>query len=176
MATRGLVILLLCVLITLPALASAQTYGDGLGIGGILLPSGSGTLLGKMRLGDALGIEAMIGLSTFSDDGNSSSDFELGIGALLHQNAGSQIQPYFGGRFTIQNTSSDYDVDFEIPTRADTRGDDGDSHTTFGLIGVVGAEYFVTKKVSLEGEIGLGLHFGSFSMSTNTTLGAFLYL
>ncbi len=164
-------VLLLVGLLLLPALASAQTYGEGLAIGGVLLPSGSGTLLAKTRLGDGLGLEVEFGLATFSEDDYSSSDLELGAGALFYQGSNDEFQPYWGGRFRLGHSSSDAES-YELPTR----GDDDNSHTTFGVIGVFGAEYFINKHLSIEGEAGLGAYFGSFSLTTETRLAAFLYI
>jgi len=171
MSVRCLVLLLVGLLL-LPALANAQSYGDGLAIGGVLLPSGSGTLLAKTRMGDGLGLEVEFGLATFSEDDYSSSDLELGAGALFYQGSSDQFQPYWGARFRLCNSSSDGEM-FEFqPTR-----DDGDSsHTSFGIIGVFGAEYFINKHLSIEGEAGVGAYFGSFSLTTETRLAALLYI
>jgi len=173
MSHRGLVLLLVGLLL-LPALAAAQSYGDGLAIGGVLLPSGSGTLLGKTRLGDGLGLEVEFGLSTFSEDDYSTSDLSIGAGALFYTGSNDQFQPYWGARFRLGHSSADGSLyEFEPPVRGD---DDSSSHTTFGLVGVFGAEYFINKHLSIEGEAGLGAYFGSFSLTTETRLAAFLYI
>ena len=171
MSVRCLVLLLIGLLL-LPALASAQSYGDGLAIGGVLLPSGSGTLLAKTRLGDGLGVEVEFGLATFSEGDYSSSDLELGAGALFYTGSSDQFQPYWGARARLGHCSSDGAPD-DLPP---VRGDDSNSHTTFGVIGVFGAEYFINKHLSIEGEAGLGAYFGSFSLTTETRLAAFLYI
>jgi len=171
MSIRCLVLLLIGLLL-LPTLASAQSYGDGLAIGGVLLPSGSGTLLAKTRLGDGLGVEVEFGLATFSEDDYSSSDLNLGAGALFYTGSSDQFQPYWGGRFRLGHSSTDGAM-YEFPP---TRGDDDSSHTTFGLIGVFGAEYFINKHLSIEGEAGLGAYFGSFSLMTETRLAALIYI
>ena len=171
MSVRCLVLLLVGLLL-LPALASAQAYGDGLAIGGVLLPSGSGTLLAKTRMGDDLGLEVEFGLATFSEDDYSSSDLELGAGALFYQGSKDQFQTYWGARFRLRNTSSD-GGGYELPP---VRGDDDSSHTSFGIIGVFGAEYFINKHLSIEGEAGVGAYFGSFSLTTETRLAALLYI
>ncbi len=171
MSVRCLVLLLVGLLL-LPTLASAQTYGDGLAIGGVLLPSGAGTLLAKTRMGDGLGLEIEFGLATFSEDDYSASDLELGAGALFYTGSSDQFQPYWGARFRLCNSSSDGE-NHELPA---ARGDDDTSHTTFGVIGVFGAEYFINKHLSIEGEAGLGAYFGSFSLATETRLAAFLYI
>ena len=169
MSVRGLVLLLVG-LILLPTLAAAQSYGDGFAVGGVLLPSGSGTLVAKTRMGDGLGIEVELGLSTYSDGDFSSSDLQIGGGALFYTGSSDKLQPYWGARFRLGHTSSDMPA-FEY--RGD---DDSNSNTTFGFVGVYGAEYFITKRLSLEGEAGIGMYFGSFSLRTETRLAGFIYL
>jgi opacity protein-like surface antigen len=162
MLTRGGIVLTLAFLLVLPLNAAAAEYGQGFGVGGTLLPDGLNTLVAKMRLGDALGIEAEVSLSTFSDDGNSRASFKIGLGMLVHTRTDAQLQPFWGGRFAIDHESVDV-------------GQIDESDTSFGFAGVIGAEYFVAKKLSLEGEVGLGMHFGSFSLGTQTRLAALLY-
>ena len=53
---------------------------------------------------------------------------------------------------------------------------DNHDDTRFGLTGVLGGEYFVMRNLSVMGEVGLQLAFGSFELSTGTRLAAFLYL
>ncbi len=181
MSLRTLTALVLLSLLVFPLLATAGGYGDGFAVGGILLPSGSGPIVGKARLGDNMALEVALSLSTWSDSGNSSSDIGLGAGVLFLNGTDSQFQPYWGGRVSIGHTSggvSGYDFDLPEYKTADERGGDGgdDSHTSFGVMGVFGAEYFITKHLSIEGEVGLGAYFGSFSLATQTTLAGFIYL
>jgi hypothetical protein len=181
MSLRTLTALVVISLLLFPLLAAAGSYGDGFAVGGILLPSGSGTVIGKTRLGDNMAIEVALSLATWSDSGNSSSDIGFGAGVLLLSGTESQFQPYWGGRLSIGHTSGgmgDGGFDPADWRSGDERNDDGgdDSHTTFGISGVFGAEYFITKRLSLEGEVGLGMYFGSFSLATETTLAGFIYL
>ncbi len=178
MATRWLVVLVLVGLFAFPCVAPAQSYGDGFGVGGLLLPSSSaGTIVGKTRLGESLGLEVSFGLNSYSSDGSSSTSFTLGVGALVHMNTTGQFQPYWGGRASIANSSGSGTGGFEWDWRQQREDRNGDSSsTTFGLTGVFGAEYFITKKLSLEGEIGLGMYFGSFSIASETRFGGFIYL
>lgn len=169
MKVRVLAVMALICVLVLPTAAVAQDYGDGFGVGGVFLPSGNNVVLGKMRLGDAMALEASVGLSTFSDDDVSTTDLSFGAGVLFHANAGEKLQPYWGGRFEILHASIDYDEDFQ--------GQGGDyDDTKFGITGVLGAEYFISKRLSFEGEVGVGMHFGSFSLTTGSRLGALLYL
>lgn len=162
MLTRGAVALTLVLLLSLPLNAAAAGYGQGFAVGGTLLPSELNTLVAKMRLGDALGIEAGVALSTFTNDDDSEAEFEVGLGMLVHSRTETQLQPFWGGRFVISHESID-------------AGPVDESETTFGVVAVLGAEYFVTKNLSLEGDVGLGMHFGSLSLGTETRLAGLLY-
>jgi len=166
MRSRAALVLALAVLTTAPVIASAQDYGDGLGIGGVLLPSGSTLLLGKMRLGSEFGLEVELAFSSMSDDDASSTDLGIGVGALKHWNQGNEVQPYFGARMGIGHTSADY---------GEGMGGETDE-TNFYVGAALGAEYFVTKRLSLEGEAGVRLIFGSIGVATGTRLAALLYL
>jgi len=160
--------LLICVLVGLagaPVAASAQDYGDGLGIGGVLLPSGSTLLLGKTRVGSEFGVEVEVAFSSMSDDETSSTDLGLGVGLLKHWNQGNEVQPYVCGRVGIGHTSMDLG-----------EGYDESDETNFYIGAGLGAEYFVTKKLSIEGEAGVRLIFGSIGIATGTRLAALLYL
>lgn len=163
MSLRTLTALVLLSLLVCPLTATAVDYGDGFGVGGVLLPSGAGTIVGKTKLGDNMALEIALSLSTWSDGDDSYSNIGFGAGVLFANGTNSQFQPYWGGRVSIGHTSGE--------------GKDGDgSHTEFGVDAVLGAEYFITKRLSVEGEIGVGMRFGSFSLATGTTLAGFIYL
>ncbi len=180
MSFRTLMVLVVISSLLFPLLAAAQSYGDGFAVGGILLPSGTGTIIGKTRLGDNMALEVALSLSTWSDSGNSSSDIGFGAGVLFLNGTDSKFQPYWGGRVSIGHTSGGvggYEFDPSDWRDGDERDGGGDdSHTTFGIIGVFGAEYFITKRLSIEGEVGLGMYFGSFSLATETAVAGFIYL
>ncbi len=48
--------------------------------------------------------------------------------------------------------------------------------TTFGVTAILGGEYFITRKLSFEGELGFRLYFGSIEIGTGTRLAALFYL
>jgi hypothetical protein len=161
---RGFMIVAALALCVLPHQAAAQqSYGDGFGIGGVLLPSGSAVLLGTTRIGDSLGLEFAVELRV-SDDGNDSrTNLGAGIGLKKYLTDRKQFQPFYGGRFGFLHTSrNDGHVDAD-----DTR---------FGVTAVLGGEYFIIRKLSLEGEIGFDLYFGSIELGTSTRLAALFYL
>jgi opacity protein-like surface antigen len=165
MGSHRLVVAVLFVAIGLPALASAQaqSYGDGFGVGGVLLPDSSQALLGKARLGDTIGIELSLALASYSD-GDSDTDFTIGAAVQKFWNVQRQVQPYVGGRVSINQGSHSHG----------SRSDDDD--VKLGLAGVIGAEYFVVRNFSIEAEFGVGAYIGSFSIGTETRLAALLYL
>ena len=164
MTTRGLVLITALALTALPSLASAQhTYGDGFGIGGVLLPSGSPTLLGITRIGDSLGLEFSLGLD-FQDDGDfSETDVGAGVAVKKYLTDRKQFQPFFGGRFGFHHHSRD-------------TGRDEMNDTRLGVAALLGGEYFITRKLSFEGELSFRLYFGSVEIGTGTRLAALFYL
>ena len=166
MRSRAALVLSLAVLTAAPVTASAQDYGDGFGIGGVLLPSGSTLILGKTRLGQEFALEVELAFSSMSNDDTSSTDLGVGVGALKHWNQGNEVQPYFGARVGIGHSSADY---------GESSGGETDE-TNFYVGAALGAEYFVTKRLSLEGEAGVRLIFGSLGIATGTRLAALLYL
>ncbi|MFH1501528.1 MAG: hypothetical protein ABIG03_00640 [Candidatus Eisenbacteria bacterium] len=163
MAKRGLLALLAVGVLAIPLAASAQKYGDGFGLGGILLPSGSATILGTTRLGEELGLEIGVGVDLYDDDGHSSSDFGVSAALKKFWSVESSFQPYAGARFGLAHSSYDH-------------GAGDHDQTLFGFTAFIGGEYFVTKRVSLDGEVGAGMFFGSFHLRTGSRLAAFLYL
>ena len=144
--------------------ASAQGYGEGFGLGGVLLPDdGYVTILGTSRLGESLGLELGVGLDLFDNANSSSTEVGLTLGLKKFWNTEGAFQPFFGGHVDLIYTECDC-------------GQDESEDTRIGMSAVVGGEYFVTRRVSLEGEVGAGIYFGSFGLETSTRLAAFMYL
>ena len=74
-----------------------------------------------------------------------------------------QFQPFVGGRFGFHHMSTDTQ--------------NGDSEDTrFGVTAVLGGEYFITRQISVEGEMSFDLYFGSVELGTGTRLAALFYL
>jgi hypothetical protein len=164
MTVRRLVVLTALAIAALPISAAAQHgYGDGFGIGGVLLPSGSPTLLGTSRIGDKLGLEFSLSLDIMDDDHTSASEIGAGIGVKRYLTERKQFQPFVGGRLAVDHNSYD-----------NGHGDVED--TQFGAAAVLGGEYFVTRQISFEGEMNFGVSFGSFHLRTGTRLAAIFYL
>ena len=164
MTRRSLVLVAALALTALPSLAAAQhSYGDGFGVGGVLLPSGSPTLLGITRIGDSLGLEFSGGLDVQDDGSFSSTDVGAGVGVKKYLTDRKQFQPFFGGRFGFHHHSRD-------------NGRDEVNDTRFGVTAILGGEYFITRELSFEGELNFDLYFGSIEIGTGTRLAALFYL
>jgi len=164
MTRRSLALITALALTALPSLAAAQhSYGDGFGVGGVLLPSGSPTLLGITRIGDSLGLELSIGLDIQDDGSSSSADIGAAVGVKKYLTDKTQFQPFLGGRFGFHHHSRD-------------KGSDDVDDTRFGVTAILGGEYFITRKLSFEGELNFDLYFGSVEIGTGTRLAALFYL
>jgi hypothetical protein len=158
MSARGIVILSLLCLVSLSFTALAADYGDGFAVGGVLMPSGDPVILGGTRLGDAMGLEVGVGIDVVSEDDDRTSDFIVSGAMRRFWKTEEQFQPFFGGRLSLLYV------------------EDGNDETLIGLSVLFGGEYFVSKRVSIRGEIDLGIYFGSIRVRTGTALGAFMYL
>lgn len=158
-----LVVTALIILVLAPHAAAQRTYGDGFGVGGVFLPSGSPVLLGTTRVGDSLGLEFALELRVSDDGSHSITNLGAGFGVKKYLTDRKQFQPFYGGRFGFLHTSVDNDhIDSD-----DTR---------FGVTAVLGGEFFVIRSLSLEAEIGFDLYFGSIELGTSTRLAALFYL
>jgi hypothetical protein len=162
MARRKIVLLCLVFVLALPTLGRAQNYGDGFAIGGVLVPD-SPAILAASRLGDSMGLELGFGLSLYDGEGTSSTTLSLSGAVKRYWSTGGNFQPYIGGLATLAHSSLD-------------EGEGEANDTLFGFGAVLGGEYFLSRRVSLDGNVGVNLMFGSFSLSTGTRLAAFMYL
>jgi hypothetical protein len=159
MSVRTLVILTALCLCSLASPALSRGYGDGFGLGGVLVPPGDPAILGTTRLGETLGLEVGVGLDVVSDQDVTDTGFVVGVAMREYWNVEDQLQPFFGGRASLVYVDQD-----------------GRDDTLVGLSALVGGEYFLTRRVSLLGEVELGLYFGSVEIRTGTRLAAFMYL
>jgi hypothetical protein len=159
MSMRVLVILAVLSLACTAPPALARGYGDGFGLGGILLPDGDPAVLGTTRLGDSVGLEIGVGLDVVSDGGDADTDFIVAAAMRKYWDVEDQFQPFFGGRASLLYIERDDHED-----------------TLVGLSALVGGEYFLSRRVSVRGELELGFYFGSIEIRTGTTLAAFMYL
>lgn len=159
MSIRVLAFLALLSLACSASPALARGYGDGFGVGGVLLPDGDPALLGTTRLGDSVGLEVAIGLDVVSDGDDEDTEFVAAGAMRKYWSVEDQLQPFFGGRASLLYQE---------------HGDHEES--LFGLSALVGGEYFLSRRLSLRGEIELGIYFGSIEVRTGTTLAAFMYL
>lgn len=158
MSLRVLVILTLLCLGCSASPALARGYGDGFGLGGVLLPDGNPVILGTTRLGDSIGLELGIGLDVFSDGDDADTDFVVAAALRKYWSVEDQFQPFFGGRASLLYVEHGKHEESLV-----------------GLSALVGGEYFLMRRVSVRGEVELGLYFGSIEIRTGTTLAAFMY-
>jgi hypothetical protein len=143
-----------------PALSTGQGYGEGLGVGGVFLPVGdSATILVTSRLGEATALEFGLALDVVSDDDYDSTDFGVSGGIRQYWFTERSFQPFYGGRLSLLHRTINDSED-----------------TAFGLEGLLGGEYFLARNVSMLGEVGFGVFFGSLELRTGSRLAAFLYL
>jgi hypothetical protein len=108
-------------------------------------------------------LEFDLELRVVDDDGHSETALGAGIGLKKYLTDRKQFQPFVGGRFGFNHYSNDTPV-----------GDTED--TRFGVTAALGGEYFITRQISVEGEIGFDLYFGSVELGTGTRLAALFYL
>lgn len=158
MSLRVLVILAALCLACTTSPALARGYGEGFGLGGVLVPGGDPVILGTTRLGDSIGLELGVGLDVVSDGDDTATDFAVGAALRKFWSVEDQFQPFFGGRVSLLYVERSRE------------------ETLVGLSTLVGGEYFLTRRVSIRGEVELGLYFGSVELRTGTTLAAFMYL
>jgi len=98
------------------------------------------------------------------DDGDfSSTDVGAAVAVKKYLADAKQFQPFFGGRFGFHHHSRD-------------NGNNDVNDTRFGVTALLGGEYFITRRLSFEGELGFRLYFGSIEIGTGTRLAALFYL
>lgn len=103
----------------------------------------------------------------------SSSLFGVGIGAdyLMYMNALTpRVKPYFGAGVGFALQSSDYKPATANPvptgTLTERKGGTTGDGTTFGVVGIVGAEFFLYPEISISAEYQLNV----FSLTSNADL------
>lgn len=111
------------------------------------------------------------GIAAGSD--GTSSVFGLGIGAdyLMYMNALTpRVRPYLGAGIGFTMQSSDVKPALASPpgngTLTETKGSATGDGTAFGVLGIIGAEFFLYPEISLSAEYQLNL----FSLSSNADL------
>jgi hypothetical protein len=89
--------------------------------------------------------------------------FGIGAGIEIHTRSKSRVSPYFGGGFEFMHGSSEYkpvtyypDIDDYPATRIVT---ERTGIYEFNLLGVIGAELFVLKELSLSAEYVINIGF-----------------
>ncbi len=102
------------------------------------------------------------------------NNFELGLGYELRRGYG-RLQGFYGGEvaFGFEGESTNYTYGNAItatnPGSRPTSVKHDDRRSYVGLGGFAGVEYFVAPKISIGGELGLGLAFGNRKDGKTTT-------
>lgn len=117
-------------------------------------------------------------LHTTGSNSTSSTGFVLGFGVEKHFAGTSKLSPYIGGEVLVRYDSSkatsekttvnsgDNKTDFKSTFNSESKGP---GRLSFGLRGVVGADYYFTKNVFIGLEAGLGFFYTSIGDTTVST-------
>ena len=156
-------------------------FGDNFGIDAGSQGNQIFGLRGRYFINDQLAGRATLGLNfnsngNFNIDGNngtlSNSTFGIALGIEKHFTGTKRLSPYVGGDLLFTTFSQNWEIN-NNPAAPGTPAVDptdrvsatnifGNASTTFGIQGVVGADYYVTERVFLGVEFGLQFLLTSF--------------
>jgi hypothetical protein len=167
MKKRSLVTCLIAVAalaVIAPRLASAEEPFKWYGIGGEITTHSDEPRrwLGRLGLGEQLGIEALFAMQHLSDDSNHlDNDYtrlDIGAGVIYDVAPFAVLTPYFAGRFILVMTSN---------------GDDD----TSGLVeAACGVEYVVMKRLGISGELNFNFRTDPTQIFTSTRVRCYFYM
>jgi len=146
-----------------PCFAHSQGRKGKLGFGIKDIISGDALVIGgRYWLSDGMSLDGNLGIHYRDpDNGDSESQFLIGVGLNQYLRPGESFSPFFGADFSIN-------IDDPGP---------GDTISMFNIDGKFGGEYFFTEHFSLSGAVSFGLHFGDDTeIGTDGRLGVFYYL
>jgi opacity protein-like surface antigen len=129
--------------------------GPNAGIGGSYFLSNDAAVRAGLQVGlSTTSTPANAPTGTTGTDGSTSS-FSFGIAAdyLMYMNAG-RVRPYWGAGLNFSTTTSDVKYATVGATQDEQQGG---TPTTFGLAGIMGAEFFIYSEISLSAEYQLNL-------------------
>lgn len=147
------------------------------GLSTISAGSYEGGIGGKMFFNNKLGLRAILNFDHFSDKipanplagqqsvngENSGTTFGLGAALEYHLRSRARVSPYIGGGLIYSRTSSEQKQDVAYnPFPANDvsqRISKQSGAYSFDMTGIVGAELFILREVSLSAEYMLGLSF-----------------
>ena len=118
--------------------------------------------LGRLGLGEQLGIEALFAMQHLSDNSdhadNDYTRLDIGGGVIYDVAPFATITPYFAGRFTLVMTSNGQD-------------------DTSGMVeAACGVEYIMAKRVGLSGELNFNFNTDPTRIFTSTRVRCYFYL
>lgn len=160
-------------------------FGDNFGIDAGSQGNQIFGLRGRYFINDQLAGRATLGLN-FNSNGNfgisgangtlngtlSSSTFGIALGIEKHFTGTKRLSPYVGGDLLFSTFSENWEINNNpaapgtpvvAPTdRVSSKNIFGNSRTSFGIQGVIGADYYVAERVFLGVEFGLQFLLTSF--------------
>jgi hypothetical protein len=150
--------------VLLPQFAAAQEPFKWYGIGGELTgESGEPRRwLGRLGLGEQLGIEALFAMEHLSGtgihDGQDYTRLDVGGGVIYDVAPLAEVTPYFAGRFILVMTGNSTD-------------------NTSGVVeAACGVEYVIMKRLGLSGELNFSFHTDPTQIFTSTRVRCYFYL
>ena len=136
--------------------ASGPLKGNFAGFGASYFLSNDAAVRGALQVGLASTSTPSNAPSGQSGTDGSTSAFTFGLAAdyLMYMNAG-RVRPYMGAGINFSTSTSDV----KNPVVGNVAQDEikGGTPTTFGLAGIMGAEFFVYSEISLSAEYQLNL-------------------
>jgi hypothetical protein len=104
---------------------------------------------GRFFLQNDLAVLGGVGLA-HSDNDESTTDYSLSAGIRKYI-VKAELAPFVGGEISYHRNG------FVVVNAGPGGGTDVESEKTFEIAGVFGAEYFFTKQVSAEAQVGIGI-------------------
>jgi hypothetical protein len=150
--------------VLLPQFAFAQEPFKWYGIGGeITGESGEPRRwLGRLGIGEQLGVEALFAMEHISGTGiNEDNDFtrlDVGAGLIYDVAPAASVTPYLAGRFILVMTG------------------DGESNTAGVVETACGVEYVIMKRLGISGELNFSFHTNPTQIFTSTRVRCYFYL
>jgi opacity protein-like surface antigen len=129
--------------------------GPNAGIGGSYFLSSDAAVRAGLQVGLSTTSTPANAPAGFTGTDGSTSSFAFGIAAdyLMYMNAG-RVRPYCGAGLNFSTTTSDVKYATVGTTQDEQKGG---TPTTFGVAGIMGAEFFIYSEISLSAEYQLNL-------------------
>jgi hypothetical protein len=150
--------------VLLPQLAFAQEPFKWYGIGGeITGESGEPRRwLGRLGIGEQLGVEALFAMEHISSTGihedNGFTRLDVGAGIIYDVAPAAAVTPYLAGRFILVMTGN------------------GEDNTSGVVETACGVEYVIMKRLGISGELNFSFHTDPTQIFTSTRVRCYFYL